>query len=174
MPFRHLVVGEQSCAVALQIGRLHARRGDHEGVHALAQHRAGLRHHGGLDHARVAHQRVLDLDRIDLVAAAVDHVLLAVEHAHVALRVLRADVARAPVAADDVLCRLRPGSSQYPFTTIGPPSHSSPPGPPAPRSPASSITRMSAQGSAQPTLSGRDAVCDGGIKVTGDVVSVAP
>ena len=36
------------------------------------------------------------------------------------------------------------------------------------------MTRISAQGSAQPTLSERRAVSDGGIMVTGEVVSVAP
>jgi hypothetical protein len=39
---------------------------------------------------------------VDLVAAAVDHVLLAVEHPHIVVGVLRPDIAGAPVAADDV------------------------------------------------------------------------
>ena len=66
------------------------------------------------------------------------------------------------------------GSSQYPFTTMGPPSQSSPCSPAATSRPASSMTKMSAQGTAHPTLSGRAAVCDGGMMVTGEVVSVEP
>ena len=37
-------------------------------------------------------QQVLDLDRIDFVPAAVDHILLAVEDAHVTVLALTADI----------------------------------------------------------------------------------
>jgi O-acetyl-ADP-ribose deacetylase (regulator of RNase III) len=100
----HLVVGQPRGAVGAQRGASSSRgapAGVHEGMHPLAQHRAGAADDGRLHHAGPGHQHVLDLDRIDLVAAAVEHVLLAVEHAHIALGVDRAQVARMPVAGGE-------------------------------------------------------------------------
>jgi hypothetical protein len=50
----------------------------------------GHRHFG---HRRMLHQHCLDLQRIDLLAAAVDHVLLAVEDIEKPAVVLHADIA---------------------------------------------------------------------------------
>src|SRR5262245_55790254 len=75
------------------------------GVRALAEHWTGPWDDGSLHHIGMAHERVLHLDAVNLVAAAVDHVLLAVEHAHVALGIDRADVARAPEAGNKILAR---------------------------------------------------------------------
>jgi hypothetical protein len=53
----------------------------------------------------VAGEHRFHLGRIDLQTAAVDHVLLAVEDAHEALRVDRAEIAGAPEASDEILGR---------------------------------------------------------------------
>ena len=70
-------------------------------MHPLAQHRTRPADDRDLDHAGPGHQHVLDLDREDLVAAAVEHVFLAVEHPHIAFGVDRAQVARMPVAGGE-------------------------------------------------------------------------
>ena len=57
---------------------------DNEGVHALAKHRARLGDDGRLDDRGVVEQDVLDLGGENLVAAAVDDVLDAVDHTQVA------------------------------------------------------------------------------------------
>jgi hypothetical protein len=75
----HGVVGDARGAEGLQGGgaRLLADRAHaDEGVHALAEHRAGNADERRLDHLRMLGKHVLDRGAVDLEAAAVDHVLL--------------------------------------------------------------------------------------------------
>src|SRR5215831_9451526 len=99
--FRHLVVGQPLRAPGAQrLGGDGVARHHHR-MHALAEHRAGLRDDRTFDHAGMAREHRFDLGGIDLETAAVDHVLLAIEHAHEIVGVDRADVAGMPEAAGE-------------------------------------------------------------------------
>src|ERR1700685_1508270 len=74
-------------------------------MHALAQHRAWLGDDRALDHAGVAGHDGFHLRGIDFQAAAVDHVLLAIEHAHEVFLTDRAEIAGVPEAAGKALRR---------------------------------------------------------------------
>src|SRR3984893_7648381 len=76
-------------------------------MHALAEHRTGFCDDGALDHARVAGENGFDLGGIDLQAAAVDHVLLAIEHADKIVGIDRTEIAGMPEAAGKTLRRRR-------------------------------------------------------------------
>src|SRR5439155_26230632 len=67
---------------------------------------AGYADHGALQHPRVLVQRVLDLDRRDVLAAGDDHVLGAVHDVDVAALVDRGQVARVEPTVLDRLVRL--------------------------------------------------------------------
>src|SRR5215467_8156636 len=73
LPLHHLAVG-----VARQrLGGAGVARHHHR-MHALAEHRAGLRDDRTFDHAGMAREHRFDFGGIDLETAAVDHVLLAI------------------------------------------------------------------------------------------------
>ncbi len=74
-------------------------------MHALAQHRARLCDDRALDDAGMTGKHGFDLGGIDLQAAAVDHVLLAIEYPHQILRVDRTEIAGVPKAAGETLGR---------------------------------------------------------------------
>ncbi|HUE47025.1 MAG TPA: hypothetical protein VMO81_12305 [Aestuariivirgaceae bacterium] len=95
--FRNHVVGEISGAEGGQlIGIESLLAGDDEGMNALAEHRAGLGDDRGFDDGRMSQKDVLHLDTVNLVAAAIDDVLLAIEKAQIAVVIYRADVAGFP------------------------------------------------------------------------------
>src|SRR5206468_13067450 len=82
--------------------------GHHDRMHTLAQHRARLGDDRALDHVGVPGQHRLDLRGIDLQAAAVDHVLPAIEYANEIVSINRAEVAGMPEAGRKTLgCCLR-------------------------------------------------------------------
>ena len=78
-----------------------------KGMHPFAQHRAGFGDHRAFEHRWMCVQGVFDLDGVDLVTAAVDHVLLAVNHFHITLGVNRPDITGMPEATGEVGCRRR-------------------------------------------------------------------
>src|SRR5258705_11390331 len=71
-------------------------------MHALAEYRAGFCDDRALDHIGMAGQHRLHLSGINLEAAAIDHVLLPVEHPHEILFIDRAEIAGMPEAAGKV------------------------------------------------------------------------
>ena len=79
------------------------RAGDDDRVDRLAPAVVGHAEHGGLGDGRVAHQRRLDLERVDVLAARDDHVPRAVEQVEVAVVVGVDDVAGAVPAVDQRL-----------------------------------------------------------------------
>ncbi len=83
-----------------------ARAQDHAGAHLLAHRRVGHRHAGHVLHRRVHQDQVLDLLGADLLAAAVDQVLLAALDDVVARRMLAHQVARAIEAVGRELARV--------------------------------------------------------------------
>src|SRR5262249_31185642 len=76
-----------------------ARPQRNEGLRHLAPALVRHRHHRALEHGGMLHERVLDLDRGDVLAAPDDDVLLAVAQLDVAVRVHDAEVARVEPAA---------------------------------------------------------------------------
>ena len=87
-----------SFASSLGVGPQHHDRAD-----LLAHHRVGNADHRDLEHGRVLHERVLDLDAVDVLAAAVDHVLLAVDDLDEAVVVDAGQVAGVQPAVDERL-----------------------------------------------------------------------
>ena len=79
---------------ALGARRLCRRVGDHDRDDAFAPLRVLTADHGGVEHRRVAEENLLDLDRVDVLAAGDDHVLLAVDEGDEALGVHAPEVAR--------------------------------------------------------------------------------
>src|SRR6476659_8857527 len=65
--------------------RLRARLQLDEGGYRLAPLRMRQAYHGGVLHGGMRQQRLLDLYRGDVLAARLDHVLLAVEEQHLAM-----------------------------------------------------------------------------------------
>ena len=92
---RDLVPGDLAAAEGAHVfGRHgHVGPGDDEGAHFLAIFAAGHGHHLDVQHAGHAHEEFLDLARVDVLAAADDHVLDAAGDAHVAVLVHGAQVA---------------------------------------------------------------------------------
>src|SRR5258707_400726 len=76
-----------------------------KGVDAFGEDRIRAADHRAFDDAGMMAEDVLDLDAIDLVAGAIDHVLLAVEDAEISVRVDGADVAGAPIATGEARAR---------------------------------------------------------------------
>ncbi len=100
---RHLVAGDQRAAVVPQLlgqlgGRRRALPDDDDGVDGLPPALVRQPEDRGFEHGRVLVERVLDLDRVHVLAAAHDHVLGPVDEEQVALVVQVAEVAR-PVPA---------------------------------------------------------------------------
>ena len=78
-----------------------------DGVHRLAPDVAGDADHGDLRHRRVRRDRVLDLDRVDVLAAGHDHVLDPIDQVEIAVLVEVAGVAGVvPAAAERLLGRV--------------------------------------------------------------------
>ena len=69
---------------------------------ALAEHRAWLRHDRDLDDGGMFEQNVLDLGRVDLEPAAVDHVLDAIDDPQIALFIHDPEIAGLPVPSDEL------------------------------------------------------------------------
>src|SRR5262252_10321915 len=90
-----LVAGDAVPAPVDDLGfACRAMRARHDdGVHALAPGRVGQADHRHLLHVRVAAEQVLDLRRIDVLAAADDHVALAVDQEIVAVGIAPGHVA---------------------------------------------------------------------------------
>src|SRR5262245_1624075 len=84
---RALEAREQAAAVLddLLFGGARIRLELDERARRLAPLRVGLRHHGGREHRRVAVDRVLDLERRDVLAAGDDDVIAAVLYLRVAV-----------------------------------------------------------------------------------------
>src|SRR5207237_4170323 len=74
-------------------------------MYAFAEHRARLGDDCALDHAGVTGEHGFDLGGINLQTAAVDHVLLAIEHPHEIVGVDRTKVAGMPEAAGKTFSR---------------------------------------------------------------------
>src|SRR5258708_25699938 len=103
---RHLVIREPLGAPRAQrLGADAAVAGHDHRMHALAQHRAGLCDDGALDDAGMSGKHGFDFGGIDLQAAAVDHVFLAIEYPHQIVRVDRTEIAGVPKAAGETLGR---------------------------------------------------------------------
>src|SRR5690348_4946304 len=92
-----LVTGDRRPAVVdqLALGRAHAGLQHDLGVDGLAPLWVRHAEHRQLQHCRVAGERILDLGRVDVLAAGHDHVLGAVDNEHVAARVHRREITRA-------------------------------------------------------------------------------
>ena len=91
---RYLVIGQVDRAVgAYRIGVEIAGRGMQNGVDTFSQDRTRRAYDCGFDYTRQLHQHVFHFGRVDLVAAAIDHVFLAIEDAHEILCVIRSDIA---------------------------------------------------------------------------------
>src|SRR6185437_5098004 len=103
-----LVAGDQRLDVIAQVlggqGRAGAQHDD--GVHALAPLGVGDADDGALGHGRVAGHGVLHLGRVDVLAAADDHVLDPVDDEQVAAGVQVAAVAGVHPAAPEGVRRL--------------------------------------------------------------------
>ena len=96
-------------AVRVELVRGHALVGDDVGDDALAPAVVGRADDRDLAHARRAREHVLDLDRMDVLAARDDHVVDAADDPEVAVLVEPADVARVvPAVADRLRVRVRP------------------------------------------------------------------
>ena len=80
------------------------RRHDH-GAHLLAHHLVGDAHRCRLADAGCGDERVLDLDRVDVLPAAVDHVLLAVDDVEQSVVVDARQIASVQPAFDERLGR---------------------------------------------------------------------
>src|SRR3954464_12781826 len=86
------------------LGRVLTVLEHHRGADLLPHLLVGHRDHGGLGHGGVLVEDLLDLARVDVVAAADDHVLLAVDDEEVAVLVDAGHVARVePAVAQDLL-----------------------------------------------------------------------
>ena len=93
--FRHLEAAEMLSAMLGDPGfiGLRARLQLDEGGHRLAPLRMRQADHGGVLHGGMGEQRFLDLDGGDILAAGLDHVLLAVEEQHLAVFVDQREIA---------------------------------------------------------------------------------
>src|SRR5207248_2114521 len=84
----------------VQVPQQLARRGagalvkDHRQAHLLAEPLVGYRKGGAARYRRVAHRQILDLRRMDVVAAADDQILLAADDLEIAVRIEPAEIAR--------------------------------------------------------------------------------
>src|SRR5205807_268193 len=110
---RHLEVGEVLPRMTddrADVQLLAGDRDDHR-AHLLAHDLVGHGDHGHLEDTRGRGQDVLDLDAVDLLPAAVDHVLGAVDDVHEALAVDAGKVAAVEPAVDE---RLRGGLGLVP------------------------------------------------------------
>jgi hypothetical protein len=87
---RALVSGDQRRAVGDELGRCRVVAGleDDDGVDRFASPLAGDTDHGARRHGRVLSKRVLGLPRVEVSAAADDHVLQAVSDYFPARRVM--------------------------------------------------------------------------------------
>src|SRR5690242_7698241 len=92
---RHLEATERLAAVFLdlRLARLRAGLQLDEGGYRLAPLRMWQADHGGVLHGRMGEQRLLDLDGGDVLAARLDHVLLAIEEQHLAVGVDQREIA---------------------------------------------------------------------------------
>src|ERR687895_511030 len=81
-------------AVGLDVGDRAAGRQREHSVHLLAADLVGPADHRGLLDTRMLQEHILDLARIDVLSAADDHVLLAVDEEEEPVLVAVADVAR--------------------------------------------------------------------------------
>src|ERR1700682_4206240 len=97
--------GEQVATVLLDARELGARREDDDGVDLLASDLVGTPDDRRSPHRRVLEQHVLDLARIDVLAAADDHVLLAVDEEEEAVLVAVPDVPRVEPTVEQRLRR---------------------------------------------------------------------
>src|SRR6185437_1120329 len=95
LPFGDLVAEQRQDVV---LGGLLALLRHHDQERPLVPFRMLDADDRGLGDVRVAHRRVLDIDRADPLAAGFDHVLAAVDDLHIALLVDRRDVAGAEPA----------------------------------------------------------------------------
>src|ERR1043166_8442266 len=78
----------------LALVQVRARARGEEGPHDLAVERVGRADHGGLRHRRVREQRLLDLARVDVLAAADDELARASDDVEEAVPIEAAEVAR--------------------------------------------------------------------------------
>ena len=93
-------LGERPDLLRIGIG---ARTRDDDRADLLAHHLVGHAHHRHLEHRRVLDEGVLDLDAVDVLAAAVDHVLHAVDDLHEPLVVDAGEVAGVQPPIDERL-----------------------------------------------------------------------
>src|SRR3954462_13629221 len=102
---RVLVAGDLLLHEALELvgGDVLPLLEDHGGADLLAHRLVGHADHRGLEHALVLVEDLLDLARVDVVAAADDQLLLAVDDEEVAVLVDLAHVAGVEPAVDDPL-----------------------------------------------------------------------
>ena len=105
---RALEVGQPLPGEGDQLGRRGLAVTGHGGDDRLAPALVGQPEDGDLAHGRVADDDLLDLDRVDVLAAGDDHVLLAVDERDVAVLVDLAEVAGVEPAAAERVGR-RPG-----------------------------------------------------------------
>src|ERR1700687_1941960 len=77
-------------------------RNNHDSMNAFSEDGVGAADDRAFENAFDAADDVLDLGTENLEAAAIDHVLFAIEYAHEAVSVHRSDIARAPEAIDEL------------------------------------------------------------------------
>ena len=75
-----------------------ARAQLHHGAHAFAQNRIGDANHCHIQHIRVGMQRIFHFDAVDVLAAAQQHVLGAIDHEQCAVLIHIAQIAAAQPA----------------------------------------------------------------------------
>ena len=92
--FWHLEAAEMLSAMLRYAGfiRGRARFQLDEGGHRLAPLRMRQAHYGGVLHGGMGEQRLLDLHRSDILAAGLDHVLLAVDEQHFAVLIDQGEI----------------------------------------------------------------------------------
>src|SRR4051812_21603078 len=99
--FGHLVSGDEAAAVLSKL--IDAGQGirmqHHDGVHRLTPRFVRYSEHGGFGDRRMTVQRVLHLDRIDVLGSRDDHVLRSIDHEEVVAIVEVAEVAGVVPAA---------------------------------------------------------------------------
>ena len=83
----------RQCSAMLGLVGLRARLQLDEGRHRLAPLRMRQADNGGVLHGGMRQQRLLDLDGSDILAAGLDHVLLAIEEQHLAIGIDQCEIA---------------------------------------------------------------------------------
>jgi hypothetical protein len=139
----------------LSLGHPSACSALHDCADLLPQHVVGHRDHCHVSHVAVLEQDGLDLDRREVLAAAIDEIRCPVDDVDELVDVDAGDVTGAEPTRG--IERLRRPSARLlsPLTILGPRTSDSPTAPVATSSPVSSTTRRSSTGIATPTLSGR-------------------